>query len=479
MELRNRRWTEEELFEMRKEVLAQWPTGKQVDLDEAIEYHKQLPPNKVAPHVQGEAAQEGKSLLIPQIGRATFEETRDFIKYVEAQTGSLGGWLVYSDPYTRKNRFGEAQKGIERSVKEGISMMSGYPLVNYGVKYARQLVENSISPLRQNSADEDPRLQQEIGLAGGFTSHASVSLQDLIAHCKDYPLAQRIINAQYGDRLAAYYTERGAPVLAVCATNLTGWDMPAFKVVVDVLQAMLAATQGCKHIELSIGLGQNLVQDVAASRTLRKLGREYTSRLGYKDISFNTGGFPYLGDWPRDLDRATAMICWNTIIGILGEVNSIRLKCIDEAHATPTKEGMARAAVVAYQLIRIMGTQRLPESPELKLEQEMTEKEVRATVDKVMELGDGDVAIGMVKAVEHGILDTIFSPWRHLKGNILLVRDYNSAIRYLDYGNLPLPAEVAKYHKEKIAQREKAEGVKADLEMIIKEITYCSTPLFK
>ena len=43
MELRNRRWTEEEFFQMRKEVLSQWPTGREVDLDEAIEYHKKMP----------------------------------------------------------------------------------------------------------------------------------------------------------------------------------------------------------------------------------------------------------------------------------------------------------------------------------------------------------------------------------------------------------------------------------------------------
>jgi len=477
MELRNRTWTEEEFFQMRKEVLSQWPTGSEVDLDEAIEYHQGLPKYNNAPYVQGKAAKEGKTLLVPQVGRATFKETSDFIKYVEEQTGSFGGWLVYSDPYTRKNRFEQAQKGIERSIQEGMSMLSGYPVVCYGVKHARGLVESSRSPLRLNTADEDPRLQTEIVFAGGFTSHSSVSLQDLIAHCKDYPLEQRIINAQYTDRLAAYYTERGAPILAVCACNLSGWDMPAFKVVVDVMQSMLAATQGCKHMELSIGLGQHLTQDIAALRVLRKLGQEYTSRLGYDDITFNTGLYPWLGDWPRDLDRATTLIAWNTVIGIMGGINSIRLKCIDEAHATPTREGMARAAMVAYQLIRAMGKQKLPDSEELKLEQEMIEKEVRATVDKVIELGDGDVAVGMVEAVNHGILDTIFSPWRHLKGNVLLVRDSCGAIRYLDHGNIPLPPEVANYHKEKIAEREKAEGIKADLDMVIKDVTYCSAPL--
>ena len=40
--VRNKKWTEDELFAMRKEVLAQWPTGSEVNLEEAIEYHKQI-----------------------------------------------------------------------------------------------------------------------------------------------------------------------------------------------------------------------------------------------------------------------------------------------------------------------------------------------------------------------------------------------------------------------------------------------------
>jgi len=44
--IRNKKLSEEEFFKERAEVLAQWPTGKEVDLDEAIEYHKNLPPLK-------------------------------------------------------------------------------------------------------------------------------------------------------------------------------------------------------------------------------------------------------------------------------------------------------------------------------------------------------------------------------------------------------------------------------------------------
>ena len=46
MKLRFKKWTEEEFFEMRKEVLKGWPTGKDVNLEEAVAYHKALPESK-------------------------------------------------------------------------------------------------------------------------------------------------------------------------------------------------------------------------------------------------------------------------------------------------------------------------------------------------------------------------------------------------------------------------------------------------
>ena len=88
----------------------------------------------------------------------------------------------------------------------------------------------------------------------------------------------------------------------------------------------------------------------------------------------------------------------------------------------------------------------------------------------MIEIGDGDVAKGMVRAVEHGILDCNFSPWIHYKGKVLLVRDNEGALRYHEHGNMPLPKEVAAYHREKIRQRELKAGKPADLEMVIQDV---------
>ena len=41
-----KRIDEKTFLEMRKEVLAQWPTGKEVDLDEGVEYNRSQPDSK-------------------------------------------------------------------------------------------------------------------------------------------------------------------------------------------------------------------------------------------------------------------------------------------------------------------------------------------------------------------------------------------------------------------------------------------------
>ena len=39
MKLKFKKWTEEEFFQVREEVLKGWPTGKDVDVEEAVKYH--------------------------------------------------------------------------------------------------------------------------------------------------------------------------------------------------------------------------------------------------------------------------------------------------------------------------------------------------------------------------------------------------------------------------------------------------------
>ena len=43
MDIQNKKLSKDEFNKERAEVLNQWPTGKDVDLEEAIAYHKAMP----------------------------------------------------------------------------------------------------------------------------------------------------------------------------------------------------------------------------------------------------------------------------------------------------------------------------------------------------------------------------------------------------------------------------------------------------
>ena len=43
MDIQNKRLSDEEFNRIREEVLTQWPTGKDVDIEEAVAYHKAMP----------------------------------------------------------------------------------------------------------------------------------------------------------------------------------------------------------------------------------------------------------------------------------------------------------------------------------------------------------------------------------------------------------------------------------------------------
>lgn len=474
MEVRNKEWTDEEFFKVRKDVLAQWRTGKEVeDIDECIDYHKKLPDEKRCSWRFSACEREDKAEVALMFGFATIEQMMEHMQFIEDLKPQ---WSLHPDTWTRSRQFERVEQAIERSKREGRSVLNGYAIVNHGAKATRRLVESTSGSMNFNVSDRDTRLMAEIVLGSGITGITTHSLNDIAQHHRDCPLDEKINIAQYNMKLAAYYTKRGATILCDLPGNFTGWDMPGFRASDVILEMLLTAEQGNTEITLSLDLGLNLVQDVAAYRTLKKLSREYLDKAGFSDVNVYVRADGWLGDFPVDPGRANGLTGWQVVIPILAGVHRINLKSIDEAVSITTKEGNRTALMNAKQLIQIMGNQRLPDSPELKLEMDMIEKEVRATVGKVMELGDGDVAVGMVKAIDYGVLDTQFSPWRHLKGKVLLVRDGRGAIRYLDHANIPLPKEVIDYHKEKIAEREKAEGQKADMEWVIENVTRVSQP---
>ena len=82
----------------------------------------------------------------------------------------------------------------------------------------------------------------------------------------------------------------------------------------------------------------------------------------------------------------------------------------------------------------------------------------------------GDIAVGVCRGVEAGVLDVPFAPCRANAGLMLPCRDNNGAVRILNPGNLPFSQELKDFHAAKIDERAKAENRKASFQMVIDDV---------
>ena len=83
MDLKNKKIPEAEFLALRNEVLAQWPTGKDVDLEEAVNYHKAMPREKVFSEKLISAKEIRNTLVQPRAGVPVIEDHIKLLNYLE------------------------------------------------------------------------------------------------------------------------------------------------------------------------------------------------------------------------------------------------------------------------------------------------------------------------------------------------------------------------------------------------------------
>ncbi len=469
MDIQNRRISDAEFEALRKEVLNQWPTGKDVDLDEAVRYHKSMPECRIFSKKLIEAKRDRHTLVQPRAGVPVVEEHIKLMKYLE-ENGEADLLPSTIDSYTRQNRYEEAETGIAESIRLNRAMLNGFPAVNHGVAKCRQVIESVNVPMQVRHGTPDARLLTEITYAGGFTSYEGGGISYNLPYCKNIPMDRTIRDWQYVDRLTGLYEEMGVSINREPYGPLTGTLVPpCISHSAAIIEALLAAEQGVKNITVGYGQCGNLVQDIAAIHTLQELTDEYLQRYGYNDVVVTTVLHQWMGGFPADEAKAFGVISSGSLIAALAKATKVIVKTPHEAVGIPTMEANAQGLRCTKQVVNMLSDQEF-RADSLEAEKEIICKETRAIVDKCFELGGGDIAIGICRGVEAGVLDVPFAPCRFNAGKMLPCRDNEGAIRILDMGNLPFSQELKDFHKSKIDARAQAENRKASFQMVVDDV---------
>ena len=469
MTLQNKRIADDEFASIRAEVLQQWPTGRDVDFDEAVAFHKAMPEHKIFSRKLIDAKNRGITLVQPRAGVALIHDHIELLTYLQNK-GAADLLPTTIDSYTRQNRYQEAEVGIRESMKERRSMLNGFPAVNHGVAGCRQIINALDTPVQVRHGTPDARLLTEICYAGGFTSYEGGGISYNLPYAKNVPMEKTIRDWQYVDRLTGLYEEAGVSINREPYGPLTGTLVPpCISHSVAIIEALLAAEQGVRNITVGYGQCGNLIQDVAAIRTLEELTNEYMHKYGYDDVIITTVFHQWMGGFPEDEAKAFGVISWGSATAALSKATKVIVKTPHEAVGVPTMEANAQGLRCTKQVINMLSDQ-VCAAGDLEQENEVIRRETRAIVDKCYELGDGDIAVGTVRAVKAGVIDIPFAPSRFNAGKMLPARDNNGAIRILNVGNLPFTQEMKDFNTEMINERARAEKRSASFQMVTDDV---------
>lgn len=444
---------------MRRENLARWPTGAEVDLDEAVDFHGSLPAHRSLAAAMRRADAEGRCLTQPRGGFGTLELQIELMQQLD-RDGQADIVPTTTDSYTRNEQWHNARAGIEESERAGRSMLNGFPMVNYGPRQTRRLIEAIGKPAIVLSGTAMPRLTCEVGFAAGFTGYLGSGLAYTTSYTKTVSIEEGIRNYQYLDRLTALYQERGVELHRRQPGFLTGTNVPpCIAIMTCVIDALLAAGQGVRNYGLELAQTLHLVQDAAAIRACRELVQEYLAKAGYEDVFTPVTSLHWMGAWPYDDAQSAALVAYGGTLAAIGGAVSVTTKSTHEAYGIPTPEANAEGLRTTRMAIYLARNIRLDDMPEFRQEVEMIGREVRPVIDKVLEMGEGDAALGTVRACEAGVMDIPWSPNRFVRSRILPARDADGYLRILDAGDMPIPREVMEYHEERLRRRAERDSI--------------------
>jgi len=471
MKLQNKKLTESEFLEQRKEVLKAWPTGNDpdLDLDQAVEYLKQVPEEKNFALVLNNAKLNNDTLIQPRGGVPVLSEHIKLLNYLSDSGADCLPSTI--DSYTRHNRYQEAQKGLEESEQKHRALLNGFPAVNHGVKGCKEVFEAINKPVEARHGTPDARLLSEIIHAAGWTSNEGGGISYNIPYAKSVPLEVSIKNWQYVDRLVGYYEERGIKINREPFGPLTGTIVPpSISNTVMIIEALLAAEQGVKNITVGYGMGGNLIQDVAAVHSLYDQTLEYLEMFGYKDMEVSTVFHQWMGGFPSDEAEAMALISYSSSVAALSKATKLITKSPHESVGIPTMEANGLGVKASKFIVNMLKDQTISESDDLLLEMNQIKKEVKSLIDVVLKVGEGDLAVGTVRAFEQGLLDIPFAPSKYNAGKVFPARDNEGRIRILEFGNLAMNDEIKAFHYNKIKERADSEDREVSFQLTVDDI---------
>jgi len=444
----------------RREALEGWKTGAGARLlEENAEFLSVQPSFPKAQALVN--AGRAPILVQPRSGVPLVNEQIRLFKMFKSLNVKALSYQV--DSLTRNNNYAGAEEAIRESFTTGVASMNGFPVINHGVGGLRQVISEVKVPLQTRHSTRDPRLLAEISYAGGVTAFEGGAICYNIPYYKDYPLDESIRMWQYVDHLTGTYYERFGIALdrEFFGTLTATLIPPCLAIAINLIEGILAVKQGVKCLSLGYAEQGNRTQDIAAIRTLGEMGREIVDNLGYTDVQINTVFHQYMAAFPDDPTRASGLIFNSAVTAGLSGATRVIVKTPVEAYRIPSVEDNLDGISLVQRGVAMAAEETFDET-RVQEEAALIRREVSAILDSVIHIGRGSIVAGVVNAFRKGFIDIPFAPSNYNLGEVMTARDVDGAVRFLSTGHMQFDRDLRDFHREKMNERRRAEGLLHD-----------------
>jgi methylaspartate mutase epsilon subunit len=463
----DRKLTEEELTAQRVEVLKEYETGKDLLFNEVAHKSHCITLDAL---LWNRKVRGGAPLYQPRTGVADIELQIDLLRFLKEAGSDVSS--VQLDSASRAKLYDTAKLGLETSKIRKNSVLNGFPIPVYGVKEVQRLVYALNNPFQLRAGGPDHRFTYEIALNAGISGFEGGFICYLLPYDKLTSPLESLRNWQYVDRLcSSYESKNGISINREYFGVLTATLIePSLAIVVNIIQAILSAQQGISSITVGYAEQGNRIQDIAAIQTIEEQVNRYLRRYKYFNCRVTTVFHQFMAAFPEDYKKAEELILNSSITANLAGATKVMVKTPVEAIKIPTKYDNAKALRICKQGASLAHHFKV-DTRKLEVEKRILRMEVNQMMECIIELGNGSIAKGAIKAIENGIIDIPWSPSIYNMNKVTSVRDVDGAIRFYDFGNMPFSQEVKSFHLDKVNIRKDMERDPSIFSLIEKDLT--------
>lgn len=461
--LLNKKASEETLssqtfIKQREEVLQLWRTGRQaVDLEKSFERHKNTPSLTV---LERENRKNSRSALLQaRTGVPNHKKQLELLRRMKVAGSNVLSHQV--DSLTRNLLYEEAEAAYQESLKSNKSnVINGTPIVNWGADIIYDLALELKLPMQVRHSSRDPRLLAEITLAGGISAFEGGSICYNIPYYKNLPIHESIERWKYVDYLCGIFAKRANVMIhREFFGVLTGTLIPhCLGIATGVLEGILAYRQGVRSISIGIGESGSLVQDSAAIAFIKEDLPLLYKNMGLDFSHIGATLSQHMGAFPNDSQKARELIIGSAVGSFISGPDRLLTKTAVESERIPEVKDNEQSMSLIRNSLALSRSPYIEQS-EVDIERTILKQEVEDLITNVLVRGSGDVALGIQEAFRLGELDVPFSPSKFNAGKAFAIRDTQFAIRFAEFGNLPIRNDIKSYHRDKIDERLSAEKV--------------------